>query len=316
MDIRERFIGIDVAKAMLDVGVLPDGAAWRVANDPDGLADLVARLAALAPVLIVLEATAGFEVAVVGALAAAGLPVVVVNPRAARDFARSTGHLAKTDRLDALMLARYAAVMRPEVQPLKNEETRALEAWLTRRRQLVEILAAEKTRRATAPVAVQSDIDDHIAWLKARLAAMEDELRVAVRRTPIWRETDALLQSVPGVGPVLSLTLLAELPELGTLDRHRIAALVGVAPLNRDSGRFRGQRRVHGGRSSVRKVLYMAALTAAQKNPALRAFYQRLIGLGKKPKVALTAVARKLLTILNAMVRDHHYWKGPKTCIA
>jgi transposase len=316
MGTQERFVGIDVAKAGLDVGVLPDGATWRVANDTGGLADLASRLGALAPVLIVLEATAGFEVAVVGTLAAAGLPVVVVNPRAARDFARSTGHLAKTDRLDALMLARYATVMRPEIRPLKDEETRMLEAWLTRRRQVVEILAAEKTRRAMAPAAVQPDIDAHIVWLKARLAALEDELTAAIRRTPIWRETDALLQSVPGVGPVLSLTLLAELPELGMLDRHQIAALVGVAPLNRDSGRFRGQRRVHGGRSSVRKVLYMAAISAARKNPVLTAFYQRLIGLGKKAKVALTAVARKLLTILNAMVRDHQPWKAPNTCVA
>lgn len=307
-------VGVDVSKATLDVQVRPTDAQWRAANDDDGIRDLVAQLRALVPAQIVIEATGGYELAVVGALAAAGLPVVVVNPRAVRDFARATGQLAKTDQLDAGILARFAEQVRPAIRPLADAEHQELEALLTRRRQLIEMLTAEKNRLQQVFVVrgarVKKSLTAHIAYLTRELGRADADLAALVRHSPIWRERDALLQSAPGVGPVLSLTLLAALPELGTLDRKAIAALVGVAPLNRDSGVFRGKRMIHGGRAPVRTALYMGALVATRYNPVIRAFYHRLLAAGKPKKVALTACMRKLLIILNAMVRQHAPWSS------
>jgi transposase len=304
----ELFVGIDVSKAALDVAILPTGECERFANDAAGIGALSARVHALRPALIVLEATGGFELAVVSALAAARLPVVVVNPRQVRDFAKATGRLAKTDRIDAEVLARFAATVRPAPRALKDEQAQELEALLARRRQLVEMLSAEKNRRRLARKRVRADIDAHIRFLEQRLKDTDGQLRALVQASPFWREKDELLQSVPGVGPVLATTLLASLPELGTLNRREIAALVGVAPLNRDSGAFRGARCIWGGRSAVRAVLYMGTLAAVRANPVLRAFHRRLRERGKKPKVALTACMRKLLTVLNAMMRNGTPW--------
>ena len=297
------FIGIDVAKAQLDVAVRPTGEHWTVPQTEAGVADLVARLQPLAPTLIVLEATGGLERLASAALAAAGLPVAVVNPRQVRDFAKATGRLAKTDRLDAQVLAHFAEAVRPQPRPVPEEQAQLLSAQLARRRQLVEMLTAEKNRLGTAPRPVRQRIQTHIAWLEQELRAVEDDLSTTLRASPVWREQDDLLRSVPGVGPVVSLTLLAELPELGTLNRKQIAALVGVAPLNRDSGTLRGRRTVWGGRARVRAVLYLAALVATRHNPVLRAFYDRLRAAGKPPKVALTACMHKLLLILNALLK-------------
>jgi transposase len=312
MDSAARYVGIDVAKATLDVTIRPGGEAWSAQNDEAGLRALVARLRAAAPALVVLEATGGYELAAVAALAAAGLPVVVANPRQVRDFARATGQLAKTDRLDAGVLALFAERVRPEPRPLPDEAQRALEGLLTRRRQLLEMLTAEKNRLGQAlgrgQRAVTKSLRQHIAYLERELRMADTDLGEMLRRSPAWRERDDLLRSVPGVGPVLALTLLAELPELGTLTRRQLAKLVGVAPLNRDSGTLRGRRSVHGGRAPVRAVLYMAALSAARHNPAVRAFYARLIAAGKPRKVALMACMRKLLTVLNAMAKSRTRW--------
>jgi transposase len=249
------FVGIDVAQAALEVALRPSAEGWVVLNDEAGIATLVARLEALQPVLIVLEATGGLEVLVTSALAAAGLPVVVVNPRQARDVAKATGQLAKTDALDARALAHVAEAVRPALRPLPDAQTQALSTRLTRRRQLVERLTAEKNRRARAPGPLRADIQAHITWLEQRVADLETDIGRAIRASPLWRAHDDLLQSTPGVGPVLSRTRLAELPELGLLSRQEIAALVGVAPLNRDSGTWRGKRTVWGGRAMVRSVL-------------------------------------------------------------
>jgi transposase len=270
---------------------------------------LVERLRGLSPTLIVLEATGGLAVPLTSAVAAAGLPVVVVNPRQVRDFAKATGKLAKTDALDAAVLAQFAEAVRPALRPLPDAATQALSALLARRRQLIEMLTAEKNRLGSALPPVRPGIRAHIRWLERRLAALDADLAQAIRESPVWREKDDLLQSVPGVGPVLATTLLASLPELGTLTRQQIAALVGVAPLNRDSGAWRGKRRVWGGRAPVRAALYMSALVATRFNPVLRAFYQRLCAAGKAKKVALTACMRKLLTILNAMLKYRTRWQ-------
>jgi transposase len=305
------FVGIDVAKAELEVVVRPSGARWTVTNNASGLAQLQERLQALAPALIVLEATGGYEVAVVAALATAALPVVVLNARQVRDFARATGRLAKTDAIDAGVLAHFAEVVRPPVRPLPDAMTQSLQAWLMRRRQLVEMLLAEEQRRSRAPRPIQRQIDQHVRWLRAQLGAVEKDLAQTLRASPVWREKDDLLRSVPGVGPVLTTTLLGDVPELGQLNRKQIAALIGVAPLNRDSGTYRGRRAVWGGRARVRATLYMASLTAARYNPVIRAFYERLVAAGKPKKVALTACMRKLLTILNAMIARRTAWKPP-----
>jgi len=303
------FVGIDVAKATLDVVVRPSGEHWSAANDDGGIAALVKRLRPLTPALIVLEATGGFETAAVAAVVAAGLTVVVANPRQVRDFARATGQLAKTDALDAQVLALFAERVRPEPRPLPDAAVQGLDALLTRRRQLLEMLVAEQNRLGFAAVAVRRDITQHIHWLERRLRDVDGDLEQAVRSSPVWRLKEDLLRSVPGVGPVVSRTLLGELPELGTLTHKQIAALVGVAPRARDSGSLRGKRMVWGGRASVRAALYMGALVASRRNPVIRAFYQRLRAAGKPAKVALVACMRKLLTILNAILRTGTPWR-------
>jgi len=306
--LRVQFVGIDVSKQQLDIAVRPSGETWTVAHDEAGLSALVTRLGALAPTLIVLEATGGWEVALAGALAAAALPVAVVNPRQVRDFARSTGTLAKTDRLDAQILAQFAAVVGPDPRPLPDAQAQELSALLQRRRQLVDMLTAEKNRLPLASRRIRPQLQTHIQWLQRQIAQFDEDLRELLRASPLWREKDDLLRSAPGVGPVLATTLVAALPELGTLTRHQIAALVGVAPLNRDSGTLRGRRTVWGGRAQVRAVLYMSTLVAVRHNPVLAVFYQRLRAAGKAPKLALTACMRKLLTILNAMLKYHRRW--------
>jgi transposase len=306
------FVGIDVAKAELVVSILPSAERFTVANDERGVRTLVERLRSLEPMLIVLEATGGYELLGVAALAAAALPVVVVNPRQVRDFAKATGQLAKTDRIDADILARFADVVRPAVRPLVDEEAQELDALLTRRRQLLEMLQAERNRTGQVfgkgKRLVKKSLKAHISYLERELRMTDTDLGALIKASPVWRERDELLQSVPGVGPVLSRTLLADLPELGRLSRREIAKLVGVAPLSRDSGTLRGRRFVHGGRATVRAVLYMAALVATKRNAVIRAFYQRLLAAGKPKKLALVACMRKLLTILNVMVRTAQPW--------
>lgn len=302
------YVGIDVSKAVLDVALHPTDETRQVANDEAGIASLVEELLKLRPALIALEATGGFERSVVGAIGAVGLPVVVLNPRQVRDFARATGKLAKTDRIDARVLAQMAQAVRPPVRALPDEQTRQLAARVARRRQLLEMLMAERSRVATADAVVAKDLAHHIRWLEEALRRADKDLDDQIRRSDILRHKVELLQSVPGVGDAVSRTLLAELPELGQLGRKQIAALVGVAPLNRDSGRLRGQRSTWGGRSSVRSALYMAALVGSRYNPVLRAFYARLRARGKPAKVALIACAHKLLVILNAMIQRDSVW--------
>jgi transposase len=304
------FIGIDVAKAHLDVHVHPTGEPFRVTSDDAGLAALLTRVRALSPTLIVLEATGGYEVRVAAVLASAGLPVAVVNPRQIRDFARATGRLAKTDTLDARVIALFADAVRPTPRPLADAQAQALGELIARRRQLVDMLVAEKNRRRLLRERrLQRHLDAHIAWLEEALRRLDHDLTTLVRSTPIWREADDLLQSVPGIGPVTACTLIADLPELGRLDRRRIAALAGLAPFARDSGIFRGRRMIAGGRAPVRRVLYMATLAAIQHNPVIRRFHQRLVTAGRPAKLAHTAAMRKLLTILNAMLRDQRPWQ-------
>ena len=308
----EKFIGIDVSKERLDVGIRPEGKHWSLANEEGEICSLVKILVKLKPSLIVVEATGGFQNVVVAKLAAAALPVAVVNPRQVRDFAKATGHLAKTDAIDALILAHFGEALRPEVRMLKDEQTQQLTALMTRRRQVVDMITAEKNRLPTSPKEIRKEIRKHIQWLQGRLNVMNNQLEDAIKNSPVWREKDDILRSFPGVGPVVSVSLLAGLPELGILNRKKLAALVGVAPLNRDSGGYRGARSVWGGRGQVRSVLYMATISAARNNPVIREFYQRLIGSGKKPKVALTACMRKFLTILNAMVKNGTRWDERK----
>ena len=283
------FVGIDVSKASLDVAVHRPATRWTVDYTEATLTPLVARLTALAPALIVLEATGGLEGPLVGAVAAAGLPVVVVNPRQVRDFAKATGRLAKTDTLDAAVLAHFAAAVQPAVRPLPDAATQGLAAVVTRRRQLVDMLTAERNRLSCAPLGLRKELQAHIRWRERRIAGLDTELEHAIRTSPVWRAQEARLRSVPGIGPIVARTLLAQLPELGTLAPKPLAALVGVAPLNRDSGLFRGRRKVGAGRAAVRAVLDMGTLAAVRFNPVLRPFYQRLRAAGKLPKVALTA---------------------------
>lgn len=306
------FVGVDVAKRELVVAVRPSGASWACANDEAGVRDLVVRLQSLAPTQIVLEATGGYQVLCAGALAAGGLPVAVVNPRQVRDFAKSTGQLAKTDRVDAGMLALFAERIQPAIRALPDEAAQDLAALITRRRQLIEMLIAEKNRLGLAlgrqQRPVKKSLKKHITFLERELAMADTDLDMMVRESPVWRERDDLLQSVPGIGPVVARTLLAELPELGHLDRRAVAKLVGVAPIARDSGMWRGRRTIQGGRATVRSALYMATLVAARRNVTIRAFYQRLVAKGKPKKLALIACARKLLTILNQMLRTGQRW--------
>lgn len=304
------FVGIDVSKDHLDVASRPAALAKRYANDEAGIDQLVADLRGQVAALIVLEATGGFEAALVAALASWGLPLAVVNPRQVRDFAKATGRLAKTDALDAAVLAHFAEVVRPEPRPLPDVKANELSQLLARRRQLVEMLVMEKNRLHSSQGKVRSDLMEHIAWLEKRIRDHDGELRRFLQTSEVWREKDNLLQGVPGIGPVAAVTLLAELPELGNLDRKQIAALVGVAPLNRDSGQMRGRRGIWGGRAKVRAALYMATLTATRYNPILKAFYERLLAAGKPKKVAIVACMRKLLTILNAMLREKAGWRS------
>jgi len=310
MNPQEFFIGIDVSKDTLDVAVRPTGEKMVFANTEDGLVMMTDFSKPFSPRLVVLEATGGWERSAVGALAAKGLPVVVVNPRQVRDFAKAKGILAKTDKIDAQVIAQFAESIRPEVRPLKTEEAQKLEALLSRRRQIVQMLTAEKNRLHSAPVWIRKDIQIHIQWLEKILDKFNKELDRLVKKSPIWQAKDKILQSAKGVGPILSLTLISGLPELGTLNRKKIAALVGVAPLNRDSGKFRGRRTIWGGRSAIRSVLLMATRVGIRFNPVIRAFYERLEKAGKKRKVAETACMRKLLTILNAMMKNRTCWQS------
>ena len=302
------YIGIDVAKAHLDLAVHLSGEPWRVTNDEPGINAIVTHLQELHPALVVAEPTGGLEVPLTAALAAVGLPVAVVNPRQVRDFAKATGRLAKTDRLDAQVLAHFAQAVQPTPRPLRDAQTQELAALLARRQQLVQMLTAEKNRLGTTRLPLRQRVRVHISWLTQELANTDLQLSDSIRESPIWRAKDDLLQGVKGIGPVVSVTLMADLPELGTLDRWAIAALVGLAPFNRDSGLLRGKRRVWGGRARVRAALYMATLVATQYNPVIKAFYQRLLEAGKVKKVALTACMRNLLTILNAMLKHNRPW--------
>lgn len=305
----EIFIGIDVAKAHLDIAIHTPGRTWQVENNATGIGTLVQTLLELQPTLIVLEATGGFELAVVAALAAAHLPVVVTNPRQVRNFARALGKRAKTDKLDAAVLAQFGATLRPTPRPLPSEQDEQLTALLTRRRQIVDMLTVEQNRLHTVRPTMRADLEEHIAWLRRQLAKLDDEIDRFIQATPLWKAKDELLQSVPGIGRITASTLLAMLPELGTLNRQEIAALVGLAPLNRDSGKKRGKRRIFGGRAPVRNVLYMATLVATKHNPIIQKFYHHLLAQGKEKKVALTACMRKLLVILNALLRSNSAWR-------
>jgi transposase len=304
------FVGIDVSKTHLDVHLRPTGDAFRVPYDDAGVGTLIERVRPLAPAMLVLEATGGYEVPVSATLASAGLPVAVVNPRQIRDFARATGQLAKTDTLDARVIALFAEAVRPAARPVPDAQTQARSDLVARRRQRVDMLGAEHNRRRRLRNRRwQRHLDAHIAWLEEALRRLDHDLTTLLRATPVWRAAEDLLRSVPGIGPVTALTLIADLPELGRLDRRRLAALVGLAPFARDSGAFRGRRMIAGGRGHIRRVLYMATLTAIKHNPAIRTFYQRLVAAGRPGKVALTAAMRKLLTILNAMLRDRRPWQ-------
>ena len=310
MDKELIYVGIDVAKDRVDVAVRPSGKVWSVSYDEAGIADLVVELNSLDPEAVIAESTGGLELPLAAALAAASLPVAVINPRQARDFAKSTGQLAKTDRLDAQVLAHFGEAVRPPIRALPDADTHALGSVLARRRQVVDILVAEKNRLGRATAEVRPRIQAHITWLEQELGDLDTDLRDRVRKSAMWREKDDLLRSVPGVGQQVSLTLLAYLPELGTLNRKQIAALVGVAPFNQYSGPRRGKRSVLGGRARVRSALYMGALVASRRNPTLREFYQRLLNAGKPKKVALTACMRKLLIILNSMMRTGERWNS------
>ncbi len=305
-------VGVDVAKSTLDVAVTDSGEVRQFANDDEGIGEAVDYVAALKPAAIILEATGSLEMPLAAALQAGRLPVVVVNPRQVRDFARATGALAKTDSIDARILALFGARVKPEIRPLPDAKARKMRSLLTRRRQIVEMLTAEHNRLGRAGEDVRAGIEGHIRWLQEALLEINDDLDHRIRHSPAWLEKSSLLKSVPGVGKVVSSTLLIELPELGSLNRRQIAALVGVAPLNRDSGTMRGRRTVWGGRARLRASLYMAALVASRCNPVIADFYQRLVDAGKAKKVALTACMRKLLTILNAMMRTMSAWQ-PET---
>jgi transposase len=303
------YVGIDVAKDALDVHARPTGLAFRVTNDEAGFAELLARLRELRPAAIVLEASGGYEVPVVAALAAAGLAPAVVNPRQTRRFAEGIGRLAKTDPIDAAALAHFAEAVRPEPRPVPDAAARALGDLLARRRQLVQMRVSEQHRLPTASGPIRKNIQRHIAYLDRQIGVLEADLTEAVKASPAWRERDELLQSVPGVGPQVSRTLLAELPELGSASGRQLAALCGLAPFNRDSGRRQGPRRIYGGRGHVRAALYQAALVAMRWNAPLKAVYEGLLARGKAKKVALVAVARRLLVILNALVRTGSPWQ-------
>ena len=304
------FIGIDVSKRLLEVAAHQSDYQFRCANKASAFGELIVELIALRPARIVLEATGGLEIPVVAALHAAGLPVVVINARQVRDFAKALGQLAKTDRLDARVLAHFADAIKPPLRPIKSKDELELDALAGRRGQLIEMLTAEKNRRVSAATeTVRKEIKEHIDWLEDRIAELDEQLQTLLKSSKLWRVKDEVLQSVPGIGPVVSFSMIADLPELGTLNRQQISKLVGVAPLNRDSGQQRGTRHIYGGRARVRSMLYMAALTATRCNPVIKEFYERLLANKKLFKVAITACMRKLLAIINVMVRDCTRWK-------
>jgi transposase len=309
------FVGIDVAKDMLDVAVRPTAETWQVLNDAAGISPLVERVQALAPTLVILEATGGFEGPVLAALAVATVPVVRANPRQVRAFAQAVGILAKTDRLDASVLAHFAEAVKPAPRALPDAAPQELSALLVRRRQVVEMVTAERSRLVTAPPRIHEAIQQHITWLEGQLRSLADELTRAIQTSAVGQAKEGVLRSIPGVGPVLARTMLGQVPELGTLRHKQGAALVGVAPFNRDSGTLRGRRMVWGGRSAVRAVLYLGTLVAPRFNPVIKAVYQRLLAAGKGKKVALTACMHKLLTIMNAMVRDMTPWQPQEVAI-
>ena len=302
------YVGVDVAKSTLDVAVTDSGETWQFVNDDEGISQAVHYIASVKPAGIILEATGNLEMPLAAALQASRLPVAVINPRQVRDFARATGVLAKTDRIDARILALFGMQIKPEVRLLPDQKAREMSSLLARRRQLIEMLTAENNRLLQADISIRPGIEIHIKWLKEAISAINDDLDQQIQSSSSWLEKDNLLKSVPGVGKVVSTTLLIELPELGTLNRRKIAALVGVAPLNRDSGTLRGKRTVWGGRAKLRAVLYMAALVGVRRNPVMATFYERLLKAGKVKKVALVACMRKLLTILNAMMRTMTVW--------
>jgi transposase len=302
------FVGLDVAKATIDVAVVPQEDQWQADHSEAGLSALVLRIRGLAPTLVVLEATGGYETTLAGLLVEAGVPVAVVNPRQVRDFARAMGQLAKTDAIDARILATFAAKIQPAARPIPDAATQDLAALVTRRRQIVDMLGAERNRLPLARAPLRRSVRDHIRWLERQLAALDADIATLIRQSPVWRERDDLLRSVPGIGPQTASLLITHLPELGHLTRQQIAALVGIAPLNRDSGTHRGRRAIWGGRATVRAGLYMATLVATRYNVVIRAFYQRLVAAGKPKKLALVAAMRKLLTILNAMLHHHQPW--------
>ena len=304
----ERFAGIDVAKDTLEVFIRPDNIRESFLNDEQGRMNVAGLLGKTDPCLVVLEASGGYEIPVVEALALRNLNVAVINPRQVRDFAKATGKLAKTDAIDGEIIARFAEVIRPEVRPLKDEDAKRLQAFITRRRQLVQMLTEEKNRLKIAPSWTKADIEAHIAWLTACISKAGNDIESLIKKTPLWREKEDLLRTFKGIGPVSACTLLARLPELGQLSAKKIAALVGLAPINRDSGKYRGRRTIFGGRADVRAVLYMATLAAVRHNPVIRTFHERLIHVSKLPKVALTACMHKVLIILNAMVRTNTPW--------
>jgi len=308
MNRSEVFVGIDISELELEIGILPQSQTWKSPNDETGMSELIKRLAELGPELVVMEATGGLERAVHSILEEAGLPVRVVNPRQVRDFAKALGILAKTDAIDALVLAKYAQSVKPEPRPAKDKQTRELEALLKRHCQLVEMLTQEKNRLRTTAKPVRGNLEAHITVLKKYLKEVDKDTRSFIKRMPIWRDKDKIIQSAQGAGPVLSATMLSSVPELGALNRRKIAALIGVAPFNCDSGKFKGRRRCWGGRAGVRSILYMATLAAIRCNVIIRPFYQRLIAAGKDKKVAITACMRKFLTILNTMVRNGAKW--------
>ena len=315
MDQNAVVVGIDVSKSELVISVLPSHERWTSPTDPEAIDELVNRVRALGPHLIVVEATGGYEGPLAAACAAAALPLAIVNPRQVRAFAQAIGRTAKTDTIDADLLALFGARVQPTPRPLPSAETTQLAQLVARRRQLLEMLTAERQRlgqlgTTTGPVA--RDLRNHIRWLEKRVTAADGDLNTAIQQSAVWRVNDDLLRSVPGIGPSTARTLLAELPELGRLDRRAIAALVGIAPFNCDSGQFRGRRMIRGGRPSVRSALYLAALVAARHNPILARFYERLRAAGKPAKVALVAVMRRLLTIINAMIKYQSAWR-PET---
>jgi transposase len=305
------FVGIDVSAKRLDVAVMPAGTHFTLPHTDDGIASLVRRLQDLGPQIVVLEATGGYEIAVAYAMSEVSLPVVIMNPKVLRHFAKSTGKLAKTDKLDARVLAHYAQAIQPQVRPLKDPEQAELATLMSRRRQLRDMIVMEENRRRTSTPKVRLNIEQHLAYLTQLLNDLDREIQEFIRRTPLWHEKAEILRGVAGIGLKVSAALIADLPELGTLSGSQISALAGVAPMNRDSGHWRGKRTIQGGRPAVRQALYMAALVASRHNPVIREFYQRLRAAGKPAKVALTACMRKLLVILNAMLKNRTYWNPP-----